>query len=140
MSEHECSGTDCASLVRIKALERTLEDEKKERSRSHEKIYNRLGALERGMTAVTTQYSQIIAQLATMSADINALKEKPNKRWETVITAIITGVVGFLLGQAWNGVKACQWPACGSRSVSDLRNEAGNPEGELGLIARENGG
>ena len=27
MSEHECSGTDCASLVRIKALERTLEDE-----------------------------------------------------------------------------------------------------------------
>ena len=55
MSEHECSGTDCASLVRIKALERTLEDEKKERSRSHEKIYNRLGALERGMTAVTTQ-------------------------------------------------------------------------------------
>ena len=62
MSEHECSGTDCASLVRIKALERTLEDEKKERSRSHEKIYNRLGALERGMTAVTTQYSQIMAQ------------------------------------------------------------------------------
>ena len=54
MSEHECSGTDCASLVRIKALERTLEDEKKERSRSHEKIYNRLGALERGMTAVTS--------------------------------------------------------------------------------------
>ena len=93
MSEHEC----------IKALERTLEDEKKERSRSHEKIYNRLGALERGMTAVTTQYSQIIAQLATMSADINALKEKPNKRWETVITAIITGVVGFLLARLGMG-------------------------------------
>lgn len=103
MSEHECSGTDCASLVRIKALERTLEDEKKERSCSHEKIYNRLGALERGMTAVTTQYSQIIAQLATMSADINALKEKPNKRWETVITAIITGVVGFLLARLGMG-------------------------------------
>lgn len=103
MSEHECSGTDCASLVRIKALERTLEDEKKERSRSHEKIYNRLGGLERGMTAVTTQYSQIIAQLATMSADINALKEKPNKRWETVITAIITGVVGFLLARLGMG-------------------------------------
>ena len=101
MSEHECSGTDCASLVRIKALERTLE--KKERSRSHEKIYTRLGALERGMTAVTTQYSQIIAQLATMSADINALKEKPNKRWETVITAIITGVVGFLLARLGMG-------------------------------------
>lgn len=75
MSEHECSGTDCASLVRIKALERTLEDEKKERSRSHEKIYNRLGALERGMTAVTTQYSQIIAQLATMKGG-EAIMEK----------------------------------------------------------------
>ena len=110
MSEHECSGTDCASLVRIKALERTLEDEKKERSRSHEKIYNRLGALERGMTAVTTQYSQIIAQLATMSADINALKEKPNKRWETVITAIITGVVGFLLARLGMGERHVNGP------------------------------
>ena len=48
-------------------------------------------------------YSQIIAQLATMSADINALKEKPNKRWETVITAIITGVVGFLLARLGMG-------------------------------------
>ena len=55
------------------------------------------------MTAVTTQYSQIIAQLATMSADINALKEKPNKRWETGITAIITGVVGFLLARLGMG-------------------------------------
>ncbi|CUP95505.1 Uncharacterised protein [Flavonifractor plautii] len=34
-----------------------------------------------------------------MSADLNALKEKPSKRWEAVVAAIITGVVGYLLAQ-----------------------------------------
>ena len=74
--------------------------------RPHQGTGEDAGGREEGaltLTAVTTQYSQIIAQLATMSADINALKEKPNKRWETVITAIITGVVGFLLARLGMG-------------------------------------
>ena len=62
-----------------------------------EKIYDRLGELERGMATVTTQYGNIIDRLSSMSADLNALKEKPSKRWETVVAAIITGAIGYLL-------------------------------------------
>ena len=101
MEERECPlrGGTCLSLARVEALERAAESEKAERSRSHEKIYSRLGELERGMTAVTTQYSQIISQLSALSADVAALKEKPGKRWESVIAALITGVVGYLLAR-----------------------------------------
>lgn len=99
--ERDCltAGTACPYAGRLSALERTVSTERTERSRSHEKIYQRLGDLERGMTAVTTQYSQIITQLATMSADLNALKERPTKRWESAVAALITGVVGFLLAK-----------------------------------------
>ena len=101
MPENECpiNGITCVSITRVEALERAMERDHEERSRAHEKIYARLGELERGMTAVTTQYSQIISQLATMSADINALKDTPRRRWDIVIAAILTGVVGYLLAR-----------------------------------------
>lgn len=49
------------------------------------------------MATVTTQYGNIIDRLSSMSADLNALKEKPSKRWETVVAALITGAIGYLL-------------------------------------------
>lgn len=101
MGERECMGTggSCSTAARVEALERLVQTEKSERSRAHEKIYDRLGELERGMTAVTTQYSQIISQLAALSADLNTLKDRPSRRWETVVAALTTGVVGYLLAR-----------------------------------------
>lgn len=101
MQGNDCpiNGVSCVSIARVEALERAIADEKESRSRAHEKIYDRLGELERGMATVTTQYGNIIDRLASMSADLNMLKDKPSKRWETIVTAIITGVVGFLLAR-----------------------------------------
>ena len=99
METRDCPGAGgaCPTAARVEALEQRFQAEKAERSRAHEKMYDRLGELERGMTAVTTQYSQIITQLASMSADLNTLKERPSRRWDTVVAALITGVVGYLL-------------------------------------------
>ena len=51
------------------------------------------------MATVTTQYTNIASQLATIAADLNAIKEKPGKHWEAVVAALITGAVGFLLAR-----------------------------------------
>lgn len=101
MPGNDCpiNGVSCVSIARVEALERAVEAEKEARSRAHEKIYDRLGELERGMATITTQYGNIIDRLASMSADLNMLKDKPSKRWETIVTAITTGVVGFLLAR-----------------------------------------
>ena len=101
MTDNNCpiNGVSCVSLPRVEALERALELEKESRSRSNEKIYDRLGELERGMATVATQYSNIPDRLSTISADLNALKERPGRRWEAVVAALITGAVGFLLAR-----------------------------------------
>lgn len=101
MPDKDCpvNGVSCVSITRVEALERAVEAEKEARSRAHEKIYDRLGELERGMATVTTQYSSICDRLASISADLNAIKDRPAKRWETIIAAVITGVVGFLLAR-----------------------------------------
>lgn len=99
MPENDCpiNGVNCVSIARVEALERALEAQKQHSSLAREKIYDRLGELERGMATITTQYGNIIDRLSSMSADLNALKEKPSKRWETVVAAIITGAIGYLL-------------------------------------------
>lgn len=101
MPEKECpvNGVTCVSISRVEALERGLAEERESRSHAHERIYDRLGELERGMAAVTTQYSNISDRLASISADLNVLKDKPGKRWETIVAAVITGVVGYLLAR-----------------------------------------
>ena len=57
------------SIARVEALERALEAQKQHSSLAREKIYDRLGELERGMATVTTQYGNIIDRLSSMSAD-----------------------------------------------------------------------
>lgn len=62
MPENDCpiNGVNCVSIARVEALERALEAQKQHSSLAREKIYDRLGELERGMATVTTQYGNII--------------------------------------------------------------------------------
>ena len=36
--------------------------------------------------------------------EISALKEKPARRWESVVASVITGVVGIVLGLLFRGL------------------------------------
>ena len=65
MPENDCpiNGVNCVSIARVEALERALEAQKQHSSLAREKIYDRLGELERGMATVTTQYGNIIDRL-----------------------------------------------------------------------------
>ena len=56
MPENDCpiNGVNCVSIARVEALERALEAQKQHSSLAREKIYDRLGELERGMATVTT--------------------------------------------------------------------------------------
>ena len=101
MSTNDCpiNGVNCVSIARVEALERAVEAQKEHSSLAHSKIYDRLRTLENDMAKIATQYDNIVDRLASISADLNAIKDRPAKRWETVAAAIITGVVGFLLAR-----------------------------------------
>ena len=113
MPENDCpiNGVNCVSIARVEALERALEAQKQHSSLAREKIYDRLGELERGMATVTTQYGNIIDRLSSMSADLNALKEKPSKRRDQDRVISHTGRCGGQAGRTGYDRQISQAPA-----------------------------
>lgn len=74
----------------------------------------RISALERGLieiNKITVQIERLTANIETMTGEIkkqgvrlDAIEERPAKRWDVLVTAIITGVVGILIGLISAGV------------------------------------
>ena len=68
MPENDCpiNGVNCVSIARVEALERALEAQKQHSSLAREKIYDRLGELERGMDAARLKERLKLFQNKTM--------------------------------------------------------------------------
>lgn len=74
----------------------------------------RLSALEQGLKEVnkiTASIERLTANIETMTDEIkrqgvrlDAIEEKPAKRWDAVISAVISGVVGLLIGLMSAGI------------------------------------
>lgn len=81
---------------------RTLLDQHEKELQDHA---GRITALEKWRTDSSVSTATIVAKLDmqtekidTLTKKIDAIEQKPTKRWETVITAIITGVISFVVG------------------------------------------
>lgn len=75
---------------------------------------HRLTNLETGQT----QISELVASVKVLAVNMETMSEelkkqgarladieaKPAKRWDTVVTSIMTGVIGFLLSMLMSGV------------------------------------
>lgn len=104
----ECT-QNCPLTVRVDNIESQLDEFQTQNASSHKDIYNRLGALERSEAVQGERYTAIMSKLDKdiptkidgLSAKIDALEQKPTKRWEAVIAALIsaavTGVTVYLL-------------------------------------------
>lgn len=74
----------------------------------------RLSALERGLVEInkiTVQIERLTASIETITNEIkkqgvrlDAIEEKPAKRWETIVSALITGLIGIGIGLLSAGV------------------------------------
>lgn len=70
-----------------------------ERNRNDKRgIYDRLGALEREDSKRDEQFKHIQEGVDELKEDLRDLKEKPSKRWESIVAAAITTGVGALIG------------------------------------------
>lgn len=125
---------DCFGLLKANELERDLNELRKQNSSSHERIFDRLGELERQEGIQGEQYKNILEKLGDMtrnlsdlkddsrevisklpplttrvesleqlSSDVEELKAKPGKRWESlagqVLGILVAAVMGFLLSR-----------------------------------------
>lgn len=94
-----CNQKECPVLPRVEALE----EANKNHSRTHEGIYDRLRALEKENAVQNAHWENVDGKLDELTDMVRDLTGKAGKRWdkavETVLVAIVTGVVCFLLGR-----------------------------------------
>lgn len=94
----------CMNEHRIKNLEDDLRDFKERNSKDHKEFYNRLEGVEKDMVSSKSDREHINTKLDEISADIKSLTEKPAKRYETIVTSILTAIVGALAGFIISGI------------------------------------
>lgn len=105
MPEEKCiidPGRDCigkAEAARLEGRIKALEDWREDSKDFHAEFYD-------WQKKQIARDAKLDEQLSNMDKNINKLvswqegqQAKPAKRWETVIAAVITGVVGFLLAR-----------------------------------------
>lgn len=81
-----CEG--CKLEDRVKALEK--------RQESMEKLVTSVATL-------AVELGHMKDDMSEIKADVKALTERPAKRWDLIVTAIITGVVSFVIGMLLRG-------------------------------------
>ena len=94
-----CSPSDCPLAPRVEALERANE----QHGSTHRELFRRMNDVERNNAVQDAHYKAIDAKLDELTLMVKELSGKAGKRWdklaETVLVAIATGVVCFLLGR-----------------------------------------
>ena len=58
-----------------------------------EKLTESVNKLAISVERLTAQQAATDTQIKTLTGDVNDLKEKPAKRWDLVVTALITAII-----------------------------------------------
>lgn len=87
------------------ATKRIDEENKRqnERLQSLETNYAIVNQLSIHMERLASNMESMAKELARQGTKLNDLEMKPAKRWDLIITSIITGIVGALLGMMLKG-------------------------------------
>ena len=74
-----------------------LEKDSERNQHTHKEFYGKFEELGRGQAVADERYSVIQATLVSIQADLKELKEKPGKRWESVVQTVLQWVVVAIL-------------------------------------------
>lgn len=88
-----CDPNNCPLEPRMEALERANE----QNSKTHREIFQRMNEVERDNAVRAAQYKAITDALGDIKATVDALAAKPEKRWETLVSCLISALAGAFL-------------------------------------------
>ena len=100
---NECENK-CVNEHRFKQIEDDLKQLREKNSADHKEFYNRIESTEKAMVESMSDRKHINEKLDKIDVNVEALMQKPVKRYDTVVTGIITAVVGALVGFLLSGV------------------------------------
>lgn len=87
----------CYGLEKAKEIEERLAAINEKNTETHREMYDRLRKLEIDQAETKTQYGHIMETLVSIKSDVAELKSKPGKRWESIVGALISALVGGLI-------------------------------------------
>lgn len=96
--------TNCINEHRLKSLEEDLRDYRDKSSKDHKEFYNRIEKIERDMVESQGDRKHIREQLDRINGNVETLIQKPNKRYETITTSVLTAIIGALVGFIMSGI------------------------------------
>lgn len=99
----ECENK-CVNEHRFKQIEDDLKQLREKNSADHKEFYNRIEKTEKDMVESIGDRKHINEKLDKIDVNVESLMQKPAKRYDTVVTGIITVVVGVLVGFLLSGV------------------------------------
>lgn len=88
---------NCVLAARVDRLEEDMKSEKENRQKTRSEIYDRLRKVESDQAVSRTKLDTITDKLDSLDGKMDTLLSKPGKRWEAVIAAVISAVVGGLI-------------------------------------------
>lgn len=100
---NECENK-CVNEHRFRQIEDDLRELRERNSKDHKEFYNRIEKTEKDMVESVGDRKHINEKLDKIDVNVEALMRKPAKRYETVVTGIITAVIGALVGFLLSGV------------------------------------
>lgn len=99
---NECENK-CVNERRFKQIEDDLKRLRDKNSSDHKEFYKRFESTEKAMVEFESDRKHINEKLDKIDVNVEALMQKPVKRYDTVVTSIITAVVGVLIGFLLSG-------------------------------------
>lgn len=91
---------NCPLVPRVEALER----ENERHTETHKEIFKRLNQVETDNAVQEAHYKAIDAKLDELTIMVKELKDKPAKRWDSIVDkavwAVAAAVISFLLARA----------------------------------------
>lgn len=88
------------------ATKRIDEENQRQNGRidSLERNYQIVNQLSIHMERLATNMEAMAKELARQGTKLNELEMKPAKRWDLIVTSLITGIVGVVVGMILNGI------------------------------------
>ena len=91
---------DCINEHRIKELE----NDSQRNQVTHKEFFARFESMNNRMVGYEKDMSYLTATVTDISKDVKEIKEKPSKRWESLVACALTTIVGAVIGFMLNGV------------------------------------
>lgn len=91
--------TECG-ICEMRSRVEALEEDSRRNQQTHKEFFGRFEAQQVKIALTEDRYTQIKADTTAIKSQLQALSEKPAKRWDSVVGALIATIVTIIVGFA----------------------------------------